>query len=113
MTKLALPELPTEYTNLRACCVYAGVDERKTPRQHLGEPIYLEIVSRAEKSRKLLSIIPYLWSGTAITFALFGIGMNAGWSGILTGCLGMGGLASLGWALKLGRRLISAQPQAQ
>lgn len=104
MTKLALPELPTEYTNLRACCVYAGVDELKTPRQHLGEPIYLEIINRAEESRKRLGRIPYLWSSTAIAFALFGIGMNAGWSGLLIWCLGMGGLTSFGWGLNLVRK---------
>ena len=73
--KLNLPDLPAQYSNLQACCVYAGVDEQKTPREHLGEPIYQLIVSRAEQSSRALAKLSWYWSsaGFAIVACAFGV----------------------------------------
>ena len=103
-TKLSLPELPAEYPNLRACSVYAGADEQKSPRQHLGEPIYLAIEKSAEESQKRLRIVPWLWGVAAAAFVTCFAGFAAGWPTIVWAIIGLTGLGIFARALNLARK---------
>ena len=103
-TKLNLPVLPAQYSNLQASCIYAGVDEQKTPRQHLGEPIYQLIECQAEESRKKLAKLPWLWAITFLTLAACFVGIltdRPAFAWALSGSIGLG---TFGYGLNLVRK---------
>lgn len=101
--KLNLPDLPAQYSNLQLCCIYAGVDEQKAPREHLGEPIYQLIVGRAERSMSKLTKLPWYWSGAASAIAACAFGLVSDQPALAWASAGLVGLIALGLGLNLVR----------
>ncbi len=93
-----------QYSNLEGCCIYAGVDEKKTPREHLGEPIYQLIEGRAEESSKRLEKLPWHWSIAAFALATCVYGMVTDWPTIAWALMGLVGLGAFGQGLNLVRK---------
>lgn len=104
MEKLNLPELPNEYSNLQALCVYANVDRRRSPRQHLGEPVYSLIHKRANRFQFVRRALPLLWSAAGLAFVTFGTGMAAQWHPFLVGSIGMVAVTIFGLGLSLAKK---------
>jgi hypothetical protein len=111
--KLSLPDLPAQYSNLQLCCIYAGVDEQKTPREHLGEPIFQLIINRVEQSRRKLKKLPWCWSTAASAFAACAFGLVSDQPALAWASAGLVGLIALGLGLNLVRKRYEPSTEAQ